>query len=69
MQRRLLLTLLALGATLTLATPPAALAAEPVKVGLVMPMSGPFGSYGKQIERGIRLYLAANGDTVAGRKI
>jgi len=28
MQRRLLLTLLALGATLTLATPPAALAAE-----------------------------------------
>ena len=69
MQRRLLLTLLALGATLTLATPPAALAAEPVKIGLVMPMSGPFGSYGKQIERGIRLYLAANGDTVAGRKI
>ena len=36
---------------------------------LVLPMSGPFGAYGKQIEHGIRLYLAAHGDEVAGRKI
>jgi branched-chain amino acid transport system substrate-binding protein len=47
----------------------ASFAAEPVTIGLVMPMSGPFADCGKQIERGMRLYLAANGDTVAGRKV
>ena len=44
-------------------------AAEALKIGLVLPMSGPFSSYGKQIEHGVRLYLAMNGDTVAGRKV
>jgi branched-chain amino acid transport system substrate-binding protein len=44
-------------------------AAEPLKIGLVLPMSGPFSSYGRQIEHGVRLYLAMNGDTVAGRKV
>ena len=55
-------TLLALGAT-------AALAAEPLKIGMVLPMSGPFASYGKQIESGARLYLAQNGGTFSGRKV
>ena len=54
---------------LALAATAPAFAADPLKIGLVLPMSGPFADYGKQIERGIRLYLAANGDTVAGRKI
>ena len=44
-------------------------AAEPVKIGLVLPMSGPFAAYGKQIEHGIKLYLATNGDTFGGRKV
>lgn len=44
-------------------------AAEPLKVGLVLPMSGVFSSYGKQIERGVKLYLQENGDTFAGRKV
>jgi branched-chain amino acid transport system substrate-binding protein len=44
-------------------------AAEPLKVGLVVPMSGPFAAYGKQIEHGVRLYLALNGDTMSGRKV
>ena len=65
MQRRLLLTAIGLAG---LAANPAC-AAEPRKIGLALPMSGPFADYGKQIERGVRLYLAANGDTVAGRKI
>jgi branched-chain amino acid transport system substrate-binding protein len=65
MQRRQ--TLGAMVLALAIAVP--ALAAEPLKIGLVLPMSGPFADYGKQIERGIRLYLGANGDTVAGRKI
>ena len=47
----------------------AAGAAEPVKIGLVLPMSGPFAAYGKQIEHGVKLYLARNGDTYGGRKV
>ena len=43
--------------------------AEPIKIGLVLPMSGPFAAYGKQIEHGVKLYLAINGDTFAGRKV
>jgi branched-chain amino acid transport system substrate-binding protein len=44
-------------------------AAEPVKIGLVLPMSGPFAAYGKQIEHGVKLYLAQHGDTYGGRKV
>lgn len=46
-----------------------ALAADPVKIGMVLPMSGPFSAYGKQIEHGVRLYLATKGDTFGGRKV
>ena len=56
-------------AALALAASFSAQAADPIKVGLVLPMSGPFAAYGKQIEHGVKLYLALNGDTVAGRKI
>jgi branched-chain amino acid transport system substrate-binding protein len=60
--------------SLTLATalcvlPGAALAADPFKIGLILPLTGPFASTGKQIEAAARLYIAKNGDTVAGRKI
>jgi branched-chain amino acid transport system substrate-binding protein len=47
----------------------AAQAAEPLTIGLVLPMTGPFAAYGKQIEHGVRLYLEKNGDTIAGRKV
>ncbi len=56
-------------AALALGTALAAQAADPLKIGLVLPMTGPFAAYGKQIEHGVRLYLAKNGDTVAGRKV
>jgi branched-chain amino acid transport system substrate-binding protein len=39
------------------------------KIGLVLPMTGPFASTGKQVEDAARLYMAQNGDTVAGKKI
>jgi branched-chain amino acid transport system substrate-binding protein len=65
MQRRHTLGAIALA----LATAASAWAAEPLKIGLIVPMSGPFADYGKQIEHGIRLYLAENGDTFAGRKV
>ena len=46
-----------------------ALAADPLKIGLILPLTGPFASTGKQIEAAARLYMAKNGDTVAGRKV
>ena len=39
------------------------------RIGLVLPMTGPFASTGKQVEAAVRLYMAQNGDTVAGKKI
>jgi len=56
-------------AALTLASALPAHAADPLKIGLVLPMSGPFAAYGKQIEHGVKLYLAANGDSFSGRKV
>ena len=49
--------------------PGAAIAADPFKIGLILPLTGPFASTGKQIEAAARLYMAKNGDTVAGRKV
>ena len=48
---------------------PRAFAAEPLKIGLVLPLTGPFASTGKQVGAGCRLYMQRNGDTVAGRKV
>ena len=49
--------------------PRGARAADPVRVGLVLPLTGPFASTGRQIEAAVRLYMAKNGDSVAGQKI
>ncbi|HWZ72631.1 MAG TPA: ABC transporter substrate-binding protein [Casimicrobiaceae bacterium] len=46
-----------------------AFAADPLKIGLILPLTGPFASTGRQIEAACRLYIARNGDTVAGRKV
>ena len=43
--------------------------AKPFKVGLLLPMTGPFASTGRQIENGVRLYMAQFGDKVAGRTV
>jgi branched-chain amino acid transport system substrate-binding protein len=45
------------------------LAQESFKIGLILPMTGPFASTGKQIEAATRLYVAQNGSTVAGKKV
>ncbi|RJF96924.1 ABC transporter substrate-binding protein [Noviherbaspirillum cavernae] len=66
-QRR---TLIAAGvATLAGALPLRVFAADPVRVGLIVPMSGPFASTGKQIEAAVKTYQKQHGDTVAGRKV
>ena len=39
------------------------------KIGLILPMTGQQASTGRQVEAAARLYMAQNGDTVAGKKI
>lgn len=60
--------ILALGGALMLAASPG-LAQETVKVGLILPMTGPFASTGRQIEAAAKLYIAEKGASVAGKKI
>jgi branched-chain amino acid transport system substrate-binding protein len=52
-----------------LALPLAAQAQQPVKIGVVMTLSGQFADAGNQMHNGIKTYMKMNGDTVAGRKI
>ena len=44
-------------------------AADSCKIGLILPLTGPFASTGRQVEAAVRLYLAKNGDTVSGQKL
>lgn len=67
MLRRSLLAALAATA-LAGSTLPAA-AQETVKIGLIIPLTGPFTTTGKQLEAAARLYMQQNGTTVAGKKI
>ena len=39
------------------------------KIGLILPMTGQQASTGRQVEAAARLYMAQNGDTVAGHKV
>ncbi|MBY0382062.1 MAG: ABC transporter substrate-binding protein [Xanthobacteraceae bacterium] len=62
--------LLLAGAVLSVAGPVrVAAAAERLKIGLVLPMSGFQETTGKQIDNALRLYLEQNGDTVEGTRI
>src|SRR5690349_16016629 len=64
-------TFLKAGAATAIAAtfPRVSLGADPVRVALILPLTGPFASTGRQIEAAVRLYMARHGDTVAGRKI
>jgi branched-chain amino acid transport system substrate-binding protein len=44
-------------------------AADPVRIGLIIPLTGPFATTGRQVEAAVRLYMARQGDTVAGNRI
>ena len=44
-------------------------AEEPVRIGLIVPLTGGQASTGKQLANAVRLYMSENGDNVAGRKI
>lgn len=47
----------------------AAHAADDLKIGMVLPMSGPFAAYGEQILNGARLYLQQNAEKLGDRKV
>ena len=56
-----------IAATLAVGAP--CLAQDAVKIGLIVPLTGPFATAGKQLVAGARLYMQLKGDTVAGKKI
>jgi branched-chain amino acid transport system substrate-binding protein len=58
---------LALG--FSLGWPAGSMAQETVKIGVILPYSGPFADAGAQLDAGIKLYMEQNGDEVAGKKI
>ena len=58
-----------LGLALAASTSGFALAQEAVKIGLILPMTGPFASTGKQIDAAVKLFLAQEGATHGGRKL
>ena len=58
-----------LGLALAASTSGYALAQEPVKIGLILPMTGPFASTGKQIDAAVKLFLAQEGASHGGRKL
>lgn len=68
MKRRLLIQAASLSA-LAVSAPMAWAQNSPFKIGLVLPMTGQQASTGRQVEAGVREYIAEHGDTVAGRKI
>jgi branched-chain amino acid transport system substrate-binding protein len=53
----------------TILFPVAASAEDPVKVGMVVETTGQFADLGRQMMNGVRAYMKAHGDVVAGRKI
>ena len=68
MKKRLFLSVTALAALAVSAS--AALAQDnKFRIGLILPLTGPFASTGKQIEAAVRLYMAQNGDSVGGKKV
>ena len=62
-------TAAALAAAIFAAALPALAQDNTFKIGLILPMTGQQASTGRQIEAAARLYMAQNGDTVAGKKI
>jgi branched-chain amino acid transport system substrate-binding protein len=67
MRKRHLLLALTAALASSLAAP--AWAQDTFKIGLLLPLTGPFASTGKQLEAAAKLYIAQNGDTVGGKKV
>ena len=48
---------------------PQAFAADPIKIGLILPMTGQQASTGRQVEAAVKLYMAQNNPVINGRKV
>lgn len=59
----------AVATALSAAATPLAWAQDTIKVGVIASFSGPFADYGKQMQGGIKAWMAQHGDSVAGKKI
>ncbi|MBR0557432.1 ABC transporter substrate-binding protein [Ciceribacter sp. L1K23] len=57
------------GLTMTVAGLQTAVAEDVVKVGLILPMTGPFASTGRQVSAGAKTFMATHGATVGGKTI
>lgn len=66
---RMLKLKMALAAVCFAAVAPGLAQAKDLKIGLVVPLSGPFATTGQQMMNGVKLYVQQHGDTVAGRKV
>ena len=58
-----------LAGALAVLLPAMAAAQQSVKIGLILPMTGPFQGTGRQIDAAVKLYMQQHGDTVAGDKV
>lgn len=62
--------LLSAAAAVALAAASAPVSAqETVKVGLIVPLTGPQSAIGKLVENGVKLYISQKGDSAGGKKI
>ena len=69
MKKRVLLQACAIAAVAGLSFGSASAQDNSFKIGMILPLTGPFASTGKQIEAAARLYMAQNGSTVGGKKV
>jgi branched-chain amino acid transport system substrate-binding protein len=58
-----------LAAALVVTAASVAAAEDAVKIGLILPTTGPFASTGRQVEAGARFYVQQNGATAGDRKV
>ncbi|OYU98388.1 MAG: ABC transporter substrate-binding protein [Burkholderiales bacterium PBB5] len=68
-RRHHLLTLAATAAALALSGPAAMAQADTLKIGVILPMTGPSASTGRQAEAAIKLWVAQNGKKIAGKNV
>ena len=66
---RLISAIVAVLFAMAFAGAPPSRAQDVVKIGLIVPLTGPFASTGKQLVAGARLYMQLHGDVAAGKKI
>lgn len=58
-----------LGLALAAGISSSAIAQEAVRIGLILPMTGPFASTGRQIDAAVKLFLAQNGAVHGGKRL